>query len=111
MKTVALLTFAILIISSISCHKTEVAPTGTYFPQVKKIIDANCITCHYEGGQGMPVILTSDSDIILHAAGIKAATCDTPTWLNKRMPLDGELSEADKVTITAWFENGGTTTN
>ena len=59
----------------------------------------------------MPVILTSDSDIVLHAAGIKAATCDTPTWLNKRMPPEGDLSDADKAIITNWFEKGGTATD
>ena len=92
-----------------SCNKTDVVPQKTvYFPQVRTIIQQNCISCHYQGGQGMPIILTADSDIVNYAASIKAATCDSPTFYIKRMPLDGELSDADKATITKWFEMGGT---
>ena len=109
MKKSAVLFFAIGIIALTSCRKTDVVQQPTsYFPQVKMIVQKNCISCHYQGGQGMPVILTSDSDIVNRAASIKAATCDTPTFYNKRMPLDGELSDADKATITNWFEKGGT---
>ncbi|HYV90756.1 MAG TPA: cytochrome c [Chitinophagales bacterium] len=97
------------IVAVTSCKKTDVVLQQTnYFPQVKTIIQKNCISCHYQGGQGMPIILTDDSDIVNRAASIKAATCDTPTLYNKRMPLGGELSDADKATITAWFEKGGT---
>ena len=71
----------------------------------------NCISCHFQGGQGMPIILTEDSEIITRAASIKAATCDTPSFYNKRMPLEGELSNADKATITSWFEGGGSLSN
>lgn len=95
--------FAIL-----SCKKDIVTPSTLYFPQVKTIIQNNCISCHYQGGQGMPIILTADSDILNRAASIKAATCDLPTPSNKRMPLGGELSDADKATITNWLEKGGT---
>jgi uncharacterized membrane protein len=107
MKKHTMLIFATGLITGISCNKSDVTPTGAYFPQVKKIINANCIACHYQGGQGMPVILTSDSDIVLQAAAIKAATCDTSTWFIKRMPPGGELSDSDKTIITNWLEKGG----
>ena len=56
----------------------------------------------------MPVILTSDTDIVNNAAAIKSATIDPVSWTNKRMPLDGELSDADKAIIANWYEKGGT---
>ena len=110
MKKSAILFFAIGIIAVTSCKKNDVVPQQTnYFPQVKMIIQKNCISCHSSpGGQGLPVILTTDSDIVNRAASIKAATCDPPTPYNKRMPLGGELSDANKATITNWFEKGGT---
>jgi uncharacterized membrane protein len=108
-KKLTILILAIVINSLLSCNKTDVLPAGNYFPQVKTIIDQHCISCHfYPGGQGLPIVLTEDSDIVNYAASIKAATCDTPTLYNKRMPLGSELSEADKATITNWFEKGGT---
>src|SRR5262245_18665861 len=91
----------------LSCSKSKI--TGPYFLQVKTIIEENCVSCHYQGGQGMPVILTSDSDIVLHAEGIKAATCDPWNPIIKHMPPDKELSDQDKEIITKWFEGGGTT--
>lgn len=106
-----ILFFVIGIAAVISCNKNDVIKSDAYFPQVKTIIQQNCISCHYEGGQGRPLVLTEDSDIVNNAAAIKAATCDTPTFFNKRMPLGIELSDADKATITNWFEKGGTVYN
>src|SRR4029079_11409788 len=99
MKKLMTLILIIGVCAIIACHKSDVTPSTLYFPQVKTIIQNNCISCHYQGGQGMPIILTTDSDIVNRAASIKAATCDIPTLFNKRMPLDGELSEADKAII------------
>ena len=95
-----------------SCSKQSPAPDpssqGPYFPQVKEIIHQNCLSCHTQGGQGMPVILSADSDIVHYAASIKSATMDPVSPTNKRMPLDGELSEADKTIIADWYAAGGT---
>jgi len=111
-KKLAVIFFAVGIIAVTSCKKEHTVPaTFDYFPQVKTIIQKNCISCHYQGGQGMPVIFTTDSDIVNRAASIKAATCDPPSPYNKRMPLGGELSNADKATITTWFEGGGSANN
>ena len=96
------------IIAVISCNKNDVVNSGVYFPKVKTIIEQNCISCHFQGGQGMPVILTEDADIVKYAASIKASTSDAPTYYNKRMPLGSELSAADKSTISDWVEMGGT---
>src|SRR5262245_46915689 len=97
--------FMILLMTvAISCNKDSgTAGTGEiYFPMVKTIIQQNCTGCHYLGGAGMPVVLTNDSDIVKNAAAIKSATIDSVTFLNKRMPLDGELSDADKAIIQSW---------
>lgn len=103
-----MLFIAIEIATMTSCSKKETGTSVVYFPEVKKIIQQNCISCHYQGGQGMPVILTEDSNIVNYAAAIKAATCDPPSPQNKHMPPDSELSDSDKATIIDWIENGGT---
>ena len=97
----------------ISCKHDTTAPqdNGPYFPKVKQIIAANCLTCHSPGGQGMPVILTSDDNIVALAPQIKAATIDPASPQNKRMPQGGELSDADKTVIHKWYDNGGKTTD
>lgn len=80
---------------------------GPFFPEVKQIIQANCVSCHSPGGEGLPVILTSTDNIVELAASIKAATIDPASPRNKRMPLGGELSEHDKSIIQKWFDKGG----
>jgi uncharacterized membrane protein len=84
---------------------------GVYFPKVKAIIQANCITCHQPGGEGMPLFFTSDAKIVASAANIKAATIDPVSPRNKRMPLGGNLSAADTTAIGRWFAKGGKTTD
>ena len=110
MKKVLVPPIAAVIFLIASCSKQAPDPTGQgpYFPQVKEIIQQNCLGCHIQGGQGMPVILTDDSAIVQYAASIKAATIDPVSPVNKRMPPDSELSEADKTIIGNWFELGGT---
>jgi uncharacterized membrane protein len=98
----------------LSCkHEVTTPPqdNGPYYPKVKQIIEANCLTCHSPGGQGLPVILTTDDNIVTLAASIKAATIDPPSLHNKRMPLGGELSDTDKVVIQKWYDKGGKATD
>jgi len=92
-----------------ACRKDPVETL--YFPKVKEIIQSNCVSCHSPGGQGMPVVFETDEDIASRAAAIKAATIDPASPLNKRMPLGGELSPADKDVILKWFEKGGKATD
>jgi uncharacterized membrane protein len=111
MKQSLLFLACTIILLTSSCTKNVVDKPvdngGPYFSQVKQIIQNNCVSCHHQGGQGMPVILTSDDDIVNRAAAIKAAVADPVSPTNKRMPQDGQLSEADKNTIVAWFNKGG----
>jgi uncharacterized membrane protein len=100
-------------VSFFSCKHDTIPPqdNSPYFPKVKQIIAANCLTCHSPEGQGMPVNLTTDDNIVALAASIKAATIDPPSPMNKRMPQGGELSDADKATIQNWYNKGGKATN
>lgn len=98
----------------ISCKHDVTTPTrdnGPYFPKVKLIIKANCLTCHSPGGQGMPVILTNDDNIVALASSIKSATIDPASPRNKRMQQGGELSNADKTIIQKWYDKGGKATD
>ena len=97
-----------------SCSHDAAPPpqdNGPYFPKVKQIIVDNCLTCHSPGGQGMPVILTIDDNIVALAASIKSATIDPVSPRNKRMPQGGELSDADKAIIQKWYDKGGKATD
>jgi uncharacterized membrane protein len=97
-----------------SCSHNAAPPPqdkGPYFPEVKQVIANNCLTCHSPGGQGMPVNLTIDDNIIALAETIKAAVIDPASPRNKRMPLGGELSDADKAIIQKWYDKGGKSTD
>lgn len=101
-----------LLYTSCSNSKAVDTPGDTpYFPKVKAIIQANCITCHQPGGQGMPLFLTADSIIAGNAGLIKAAVIDPVSPRNKRMPLGGSLLPADTAIIGKWFAKGGKVTD
>jgi len=104
-----LLFFSVL--TGISCKHEAAAPNGLYFPQVKAIVETNCVSCHYPEGPGRPVDLTTDENISALAASIKAATTDPASPQNRRMPEGGELSQTDKDIIIAWYNKGGKTTD
>jgi uncharacterized membrane protein len=91
----------------VSCSNKSVPTPTIYFPQVKAIIQTNCVTCHHPGGQGMPTFLETDDEIVTLAAAIKRAVIDPISPTNKRMPLGGTLSDADKNTIAQWYAKGG----
>lgn len=115
MKKMMIVLPAALLVSVfvISCkHDVVSTPQSTLlFPKVKAIIEANCVECHSPGGQGLPVTLTTDDDIVQLAEAIKKATVDPASPRNRRMPPNGDLQDADKNIIAQWFAGGGTTTN
>ena len=113
-KMMIVLPAAILVSASlISCkHDAVTTPQSTLlFPKMKAIVEANCIECHSPGGQGLPVMLTTDDEIVQLAEAIKSATVDPASPRNRRMPPNGDLPDADKNIIAQWFAGGGTTTN
>jgi uncharacterized membrane protein len=85
------------------------------FPQVRQVIQTQCtISCHAPSlgyYEGMPVILETDSNIVEHAAGIKAAVADPVTVTNKRMPQGGTLPDLQVQLIIDWYTAGGTMNN
>jgi mono/diheme cytochrome c family protein len=104
--------FVLMVIVYASCtNKAVQTPATVYFPQVRSIIQANCVVCHQPGGQGMPVFLTSDSLIVEHAEAIKRAVIDPVSPFNRRMPLGGHLSDADTTIIGRWYAAGGKATD
>lgn len=109
--------FLVICLAFFSCNKdnsVSPTPTGTtYFPQVKSIIQGNCISCHSSSGtwSGRPVAFDSDSAIAAQSSLIKAAVNDPVTTTNQRMPLGGSLTTTQINTIVSWYNKGGKTTN
>ncbi len=106
----------ILVLTVISCSKTDTTPqpdNDTYFPKVKTIIANNCLSCHSSTGEwsGRPVKLDTDSDISALYMAIKKAVADPITITNKRMPQGGSLSESDIDIILKWYNKGGQVTD
>jgi uncharacterized membrane protein len=100
-----------------SCQNKTADPSpstsGPYFPKVKTIIAANCLTCHSSTGSwtGRPTVFDTDAEIVAAAHAIKAAVADPVTITNHRMPQGGSLSQTDINTIVAWYNAGGLATN
>ena len=112
----SLITAIIIFLVFFSCKKENVAPTkesNLYFPRVKTIIQNNCISCHSSSGTwaGRPVSFDSDSSISMQYANIKAAVADPVTFINKRMPQGGTLSQDDIDIIISWYNKGGKTSD
>jgi uncharacterized membrane protein len=103
----------LVLLALCSCKKDPVTtPTiTTYYPQVKTIIQNNCVSCHQSGGVGLPTILVTDDDITTRYASIKASVIDPITFTNKRMPQGSELSQGDKDIIQKWYDKGGKKTD
>jgi uncharacterized membrane protein len=100
----------------LSCHSDNaVQPpvAEVYFPKVKAIIQANCMSCHSSSGawEGRPVAFDTDEQITAGYTSIKAAVADPETITNKRMPKGSTLSQSDINTILQWYQKGGKTTD
>lgn len=100
---------AIIVINACKKEDSVVPEATTYFPKVKAIIQANCISCHSSNGdwQGRPVALDTDIQIANQYSSIKASVADPATLLNKRMPQGGTLSASDIDIIVKWYNKGG----
>jgi hypothetical protein len=97
-----------------------VAPVDiTFHNRVSRIVQANCVECHREGGVG-PFSLVSYEDVAGHAGMIKQVLelGTMPPWFAAPLPdmsggkmgspwaNDRSLSDADKEDLVAWI-NGG----
>lgn len=114
MAILALMLAALWVINA--CGKSSSSPASTngkYFPQVKTIIQNNCLTCHSSSGSwaGRPTAFDSDSAIATDYTVIKQAIAGPFTFFIHRMPQGGSLSASDSTTIVAWYNNGGKTSD
>ena len=111
-KVLFCLTMAATLLNSCSKSSSSGTPTptgDTYFPQVKAIIQANCMTCHNSAGTwlGRPTRFDTDSLIAAQHSAIKAAVADPVTPTNHRMPQVGQLDTASINIIIQWNAKGG----
>lgn len=79
--------------------------TITYNKHIKKIIDANCVSCHGPSVQQAGVTLTTYAEVKnkADAGRIKARVIDGQGGF---MPQGGELTAAEKNLIVCWLNNG-----
>jgi mono/diheme cytochrome c family protein/thiol-disulfide isomerase/thioredoxin len=98
---------------------TNASPAVTYTRDISRIINANCIECHREGGVG-PFRLDSYEAVARRATMIRAVTDEgtMPPWFAAPMHgVDGtaiaspwsndrSMSQAEKDAIAAWIAAG-----
>jgi hypothetical protein len=92
------------------CEKTASAtvtdkPAGTFFTQVRSIINSKCVSCHGATAPSGGVSLNTDCSIVQRWDRIKARCVDgTPSF----MPTapNPQLSTTEKASITNWVNAG-----
>jgi hypothetical protein len=87
---------------------------GTLFAPVKVIINTNCAIsgCHSGTIPAGGIDFTQDCNIVANAVRIKVRAVDSYNTINQMPPPPSPgLSLADRNTITAWVNAGGSYTN
>ena len=98
---------------------SNASPTITYSREISRIINANCVECHREGGVG-PFRLDSYEAVARRATMIRAVTEEgtMPPWfaapmhsqdgaaLESPWSNDRSMSQAEKGAISAWIAAG-----
>ena len=77
------------------------AVNSSEFDKVQAIINANCVSCHSAQGAPQGIALHTATLIRQNAGAVYIAAV-----VNRTMPQNGTLSEADISTIKNWFESG-----
>ncbi len=118
MKSLKLITILMLGVAlQISCDsRTQKDLEGivinpTYTKNIKPIMDAKCVNCHSQSGQGYFPDLDTYENVVASQNGVNSSkllcsiesnTCTTP-----RMPKgDAPLSNGTITTIKNWIDNG-----
>ncbi|HEY3900621.1 MAG TPA: redoxin family protein [Chthoniobacter sp.] len=93
---------------------TKTAPTQlTYHREISRILQANCVECHRDGGIG-PFPLDNYDDVIEHAGMIRKQITRgaMPPWFAAKEPgenhlwmNDRSLSDSDKTDLLAWVNS------
>ena len=86
----------------------------TYYNQISRIVQANCVECHHAGGIA-PFSLETYTDVIANAGMIKQQVARglMPPWFAAKQPgqtespwiNDRSLSEQDKANLLAWLNS------
>lgn len=86
----------------------------TYYDQISRIFQANCVECHHAGGIG-PFSLETYQEIQDHAGRIKQQVTRgaMPPWFAAKLPgrtetpwaNDRSLSERDRANLLAWLDS------
>src|SRR5262245_15673413 len=83
----------------------------TYHARIERIVQANCVECHREGG-GAPFALEKYDQVVAHKAMIKSVVDDAtmPPWFaahgkseRSLFSNDRSLTAADKKDLLAWL--------
>jgi hypothetical protein len=92
----------------------KAAPTKlTYSHDISRILQANCVECHHEGGIG-PFPLDNYDDVIEHAGMIRKQVTRSamPPWFAAKQPgqdhvwmNDRSLTDSDKADLLSWLSS------
>jgi hypothetical protein len=105
-------TVALLAVAFTIAGRDTASATPTYFENVKPILDARCVGCHFDGGIA-PFPLTSYGDANAHRAAIGDAVAKRlmPPWHAasgvREYRGDPSLSDEQIETIAGWVAAGG----
>lgn len=96
-----------------AASSADAKPALTYYHQISRILQANCINCHHSGGIG-PFSLETLPDVVGNSGRIRQAVKRgvMPPWFAAPQPgqtespwaNDCSLSQADKANLLAWIE-------
>jgi thiol-disulfide isomerase/thioredoxin/mono/diheme cytochrome c family protein len=98
----------------LSDAKPAAPSDATYHNRISRIVQANCLECHRDGGVG-PFPLATRAELLAHKGMIKKVVGNDsmPPWHAAKpekgpSPFvnDRSLNAADKKDLLAWFENG-----
>jgi thiol-disulfide isomerase/thioredoxin len=86
----------------------------TYYREISRIFQANCVDCHHVGGNA-PFSLETLSDVVGNAGRIRQAVVRgaMPPWFAAKLPgqtespwaNDRSLSDRDKTDLLAWLNS------
>ena len=95
--------------------KNDPKQVWTYHNRISRILEANCVECHREGGVG-PFGLEHYDEVEENAGMIRKVVSEDimPPWFASEQPEghpspwanDRSLSASDKTDLLAWIENG-----
>jgi hypothetical protein len=103
---------ALFALAAVGCSTGTEPPTELqYWSDAKPVIDANCVSCHKEGG-GAPFALDTYEAVTTYATAIADAveTGRMPPWLPstdcREYPGQRVMPDDDKSMLLDWIEQG-----